>query len=102
MHRKREDVRSCAILPGFPTGSKGFLARFSWALYDWANSPFATLIVTFIFPAYFQAAVIGDAVRGQEIWGYAMAGSGLLTGALAPFLGAIADAGGPRKPWIFG
>ncbi len=75
--------------------------RFSWALYDWANSPFTTLVITFIFPAYFQQAVVKDAVSGQALWGYAIAGSGLAVAILAPALGAIADASGPRKPWIF-
>jgi MFS-type transporter involved in bile tolerance (Atg22 family) len=47
-------------------GWKGFLGRFSWALYDRANSAFATLIVRFIFPIYFQAAVGGDPVKGRR------------------------------------
>ncbi len=76
------------------------LGRFSWALYDWANSPFATLIVTFIFPAYFQAGIVRDAVHGQALWGYTIAGSGLVIAVVAPILGAIADAAGRRKPWI--
>ena len=75
--------------------------RFSWALYDWANSPFATLIVTFIFPTYFQAGIVKNGVHGQALWGYAIAGSGLIVALLAPILGAVADAAGRRKPWIF-
>lgn len=77
------------------------LGRWSWALYDWANSPFTTLIITFIFPAYLQNALVGDPVAGQSVWGYAISASGLFIAALAPFLGAIADASGRRKPWIF-
>ena len=72
--------------------------RWSWALYDWANSPFTTLIITFIFPAYFQAGIVKDAVAGQALWGYAIAASGLLIALTAPVLGAIADASGRRKP----
>lgn len=78
------------------------LGRFSWALYDWANSPFTTLIITFIFPAYLQTAVWADPVSGQSLWGYAIAGSGLIVALFAPFLGAIADVAGRRKPWVFG
>ena len=74
--------------------------RFSWALYDWANSPFTTLIITFIFPAYFQVGIVKDAVAGQSLWGYAIAASGLLIAVTAPVLGAIADAAGRRKPWL--
>ena len=42
-------------------------------LFDWANQPFQTLIVTFIFAPYFAAEVIGDPVRGQALWGTAAA-----------------------------
>ena len=74
--------------------------RFSWALFDWANQPFFTLITTFIFAPYFTSAVVGDAVRGQELWGYGQATAGLIIALASPVMGAIADASGPRKPWI--
>lgn len=74
-------------------------ALVAWALYDWASTPFATLIVTFVFPAYFARAVVGDEVRGQALWGYVIAIAGLAIAVLTPVLGAIADAGGRRKPW---
>ena len=44
--------------------------------------------------------MVGDAVRGQTIWGYINAFAGAVTALLAPFLGAIADKVGRRKPWI--
>lgn len=72
----------------------------AWALYDWANSPFTTLIVTFIFPAYFAQAVVGSEVEGQAVWGYANAFCGLVIALLSPVVGAVADAGGRRKPWL--
>ena len=75
-------------------------ARFAWALFDWANSSFATLIVTFVFAAYFARAVVGDEIRGQQLWGTAASISGLTVAVFAPVLGAIADAGGRRKPWL--
>lgn len=74
----------------------------SWALFDWANSPFSTLIITFVFPAYFGMAVVGDEARGQSLWGYALGVSGLMIAVLAPLLGAVADAAGRRKPWLLG
>lgn len=79
----------------------GWRPLWAWALFDWANSPFTTLVITFVFPAYFQQAVVKDAVEGQALWGYAVAGSGLAIALLAPVLGAVADASGARKPWIF-
>ncbi len=77
-------------------------ARIAWALFDWANSAYATLIVTFVFSTYFALAVVGDPVRGQQLWGWAASASGLAVAVLAPVLGAVADAGGRRKPWLFG
>jgi UMF1 family MFS transporter len=82
------------------SGNEGWRGRWSWALYDWANSPFTTLVITFVFPAYFQQGIVNDAVEGQALWGYAIAGSGLAIAVLAPVLGAVADASGGRKPWI--
>ncbi|MDZ5699348.1 MFS transporter [Chelativorans sp. M5D2P16] len=71
-------------------------------LFDWAQQPFHTLIITFVFAPYFAAAVAPDAARGQELWGYATGIGGLMIALSSPVLGAIADASGPRKPWIFG
>ena len=81
-------------------GDGGGRARFGWAMFDWANQPVFTLVTTFIFAPYFTATVVGDAVRGQEIWGYTQAAAGLTIALLSPVLGAVADAGGARKPWI--
>jgi UMF1 family MFS transporter len=76
------------------------LGRFSWALFDWANQPYFTLITTFIFAPYFAVTVVGDPVRGQALWGYTQSAAGVTIALLAPVLGAVADAGGARKPWI--
>ena len=76
------------------------LGQFSWALFEWARNPYYILVVIYIFGPYFSAQVIGDPVRGQEIWGYINGFAGAVTACLAPFLGAIADKVGRRKPWI--
>lgn len=73
-----------------------------WMLFDWAAQPFHTLIITFVFAPYFATFVAPSAVKGQEWWGYAAAIGGVLVALLSPILGAISDATGPRKPWIFG
>ncbi len=75
------------------------LGRFSWALYDWAVQPVYSVITTFIFAPYFATVVVGNSVRGQTLWGYAMAAVGVLIAILSPILGAIADASGQRKHW---
>ena len=74
----------------------------SWCLYDWANSAYPTVIVTFIFAAYFTTALSPDPETGTTRWGYALTVSGLLIAVLAPILGTLADQGGRRKPWIGG
>ena len=78
----------------------GTRARVAWALFDWANSAYATLIVTFVFATYFALAVVKDPIAGQQAWSWAASASGLLVAVLAPVLGAVADAGGRRKPWL--
>ncbi len=77
-------------------------ARFSWAMFDWSNQPYFTVITTFIFLPYFTSQVVGDSVQGQSLWGFTQAASAALVALGAPFLGAIADAGGRRKPWLLG
>ncbi|HEX6959616.1 MAG TPA: MFS transporter [Ferrovibrio sp.] len=75
-------------------------ARLSWAMFDWANQPYFTVITTFIFAPYFTSKVIGDPIQGQSLWGFTQSLSAALVALGAPFLGAIADAGGRRKPWL--
>ena len=71
-----------------------------WMAFDWATQPFHTLILTFIFAPYFTGSVATDPVTGQAQWGYAAAVAGIAIALLSPVLGAVADATGPRKPWI--
>lgn len=72
----------------------------SWMMFDWANQPFQTLIVTFIFAPYFASEVTGDPVLGQALWGSAATIGGAAVAVLAPVLGAVADRTGARKTWI--
>src|SRR5262249_13161384 len=78
----------------------GALAQFSWAMFDGSRSPYNTLINIFVFSAYFTTVVIGDSVRGQVVWSYITSAAALLVRIGGPVLGAIADVGGRRKPWI--
>lgn len=75
-------------------------AVFGWIMFGWAAEPFFTLITTFVFAPYFATHVAPDPAIGQSLWGYATSAAGLLIALMAPVLGAIADAGGRRKPWI--
>lgn len=75
-------------------------AIFGWVLFDWACQPFFTLVTTFIYAPYFASAVAGDPARGQALWGFATGAAGLVIALTSPFVGAVADATGRRKPWI--
>lgn len=75
-------------------------ALVAWTMYDWAAQPFYTLITTFLFAPYFANAVYGDKVAGQAAWGYAAAIAGVFIALGSPFLGALADGRGRRKPWL--
>ena len=37
-------------------------------MFDWANSPFPAIVLTFVIPAYFAQAVVGDAAQATELW----------------------------------
>ncbi len=74
----------------------------SWALYDWANSAFTTLVVTFIYSTWFTKAMAPDEVTGTAWWSRAVAVSALLTAVLSPILGAAADRAGARKGFLAG
>lgn len=76
------------------------LGAAAWAFYDWANSAFPTVIITFVFAAYFTKGVAENEVLGTQQWGYAISLSALFVAILSPVFGAISDHMGQRKPWI--
>jgi UMF1 family MFS transporter len=85
---------------GHAPAPAGTLGLAGWVLFDWATQPFYTLVVTFLFAPYFVNGFIADPVLGSTLWGYATGIAELIAALLAPVLGAIADAGYRRKPWI--
>ena len=75
-------------------------AIWSWALFDFANSPFTTLVVTFIYSKYFAQAIAADDITGTVLWSRGVTVSALVVAGLSPFLGALADRGGFRKRFL--
>ena len=75
----------------------------AWALYDWANSAYATVVIAGFFPIFFReywAAGLEQAER--TFWlGTANSASSLLIVLLAPLLGAVADRAGLRRRFLF-
>jgi UMF1 family MFS transporter len=82
------------------TAAVSRLGQAAWALYDWANSAFSAVIVTFVFATYFSEGIAANPISGTAQWGWMMTASGIAIAVISPVLGAIADAGGRRKPWV--
>lgn len=74
----------------------------SWCLYDFANSSFTTLVVTFVYATYFTKAMAPDEVIGTGRWSWAVTISALLIALLAPIIGAHADRHAWRRRWFAG
>lgn len=72
----------------------------SWALFDWANSAFTTLVVTFIYATYFTRSFSTDETLSTAWWGRGVAVSAVLVAILSPVLGAAADRAGARKRFL--
>ena len=71
----------------------------SWALYDWANSVFATVVIAGFFPIIFKQYWAQDLTSDQSTFWLGSANSlaSVIIVILAPFLGTIADCSGLRK-----
>jgi UMF1 family MFS transporter len=69
---------------------------FAWCLLDFANSPYTTLVVTFVYSTYFIKTFAPNEILGTAWWSRAVALAALLVAVLAPALGALADRGGLR------
>jgi len=77
-------------------------AVWGWALYDFANSAYTTLIVTFIYAVFFTERVAPDRIVGTALWANAVALTAVVVAVSSPFLGALADRGGYRRPLLMG
>ena len=73
----------------------------SWALYDWANSAFATTVMAGFFPVFYSALSSDLNDQDSQFWfNITLAGSSILVAISAPLLGAIADRVGGRKKFL--
>ena len=62
---------------------------FNFALYDFANSAFTTIIITFIFATYFAKQIAPNPVLGQSYWGWTIGITGFLVAVIGPILGHL-------------
>ena len=75
---------------------------FAWALYDWANSVFATTVIAGFFPVFFKQywSAGTDAVTSTAQLGFANSIGSVFILVAAPILGAVADGGASRKKYL--
>ena len=64
---------------------------FNFALYDFANSAFTTIIITFIFATYFAKQIAPNPVLGQTYWGWTIGITGFFIAIIGPIAGSFAD-----------
>tara|TARA_A100001037_G_scaffold305434_1_gene345621 strand:+ start:7629 stop:8903 length:1275 start_codon:yes stop_codon:yes gene_type:complete len=76
------------------------LIRFTWALYDWANSAWSAIIITFIFSRYFVDILAPDPNVGTFIWTWTIGLSSFLAALLSPVVGSISDSSNNAKTWL--
>lgn len=76
---------------------------FSWALYDWANSAYATTVMAGFFPLFFQKywSAGADSALTTTRLGTAISVSSLIIAVLSPILGAVADLRSHKKLYLF-
>lgn len=72
-------------------------AVWSWCLFDFANSPFNTLVVTFIYSTFYTQSMAGNDIEGTALWSRGVTATAIIVALLSPIVGAIADRSGYRK-----
>lgn len=74
----------------------------SWAMYDWGNSAFATTVMAAVLPIFYQN-VAGKGLEGSlatSYWGYSQSIAVIIVALLVPILGAVADFSGSKKKFL--
>src|SRR4026208_793490 len=69
----------------------------AWAMYDFANSGYTTVVLTAVFNAYFVSVVAGNAPRATFAWTAALSILHLIVMIAGPLLGAWADGHAAKK-----
>lgn len=70
---------------------------FGWAMYDFANSGYTTVVLTAVFNAYFVGVVAAGADWGTLVWTLTLGLSNALVMLATPLIGAWADARAAKK-----
>src|SRR5262245_18466041 len=89
------DRRAPLLAPGVRPGEV-----LAWALYDFANSGYTTVVIAAVYNAYFVGVVAGKAPGATFAWTMALAVSYALVLVTAPVLGAYAALHAAKKPLL--
>ena len=73
---------------------------FSWSLFDFANTSYSIVVVTFLFAVYFKDTVVEGKPIGDLYWSIATSISMIITAIISPILGAIADHSAGKKRFL--
>ena len=71
-----------------------------WSLFDFANTSFAIIVVTFLYAVYFKKVVAQGLSIGDFYWSLATSISMIITALISPILGAIADYSAGKKRFL--
>lgn len=76
----------------------------AWAMYDWANSAMACVIVTAVFPIYYSSVACHGmkAEEASRLFAYVTTISMAIIAVLSPILGTMADFNGRKKGMLGG
>ena len=77
-----------------------FNVRLSWSFYDWANSAWSAIIITFIFARYFVDVLAPNQDIGTLYWTWTIGISSLVAALLSPIFGSILDQSQKSKLWL--
>ena len=86
-------------MPGIQRAPKKEI--FGWAMFDFANSAYTTVIVTVVFSVIFPKFIVGDEKTGNLLWSISISVANLIVAMSAPVLGAIMDFGARKKQFLF-
>lgn len=78
---------------------------FGWAMFDFANSSYTTVIITVVFCIIFPRIIVGDGPEyrmGNLLWSTSLSVSYLIVLCSAPLFGAMMDYTGSKKKFLFG
>ncbi|MCP5100424.1 MAG: MFS transporter [Chloroflexi bacterium] len=75
----------------------------AWAMYDWANSAFATTILAAVLPAYYSSvagANLPSAATATQYWSVTLAISVFIVALISPILGTVSDIMRGKKKFL--